>query len=245
LIRNREVTSVEVVQAHLDRIDAINPKINAIVTWAAGALDAAVAADEALAAGAAVGPLHGVPFTVKDSIDTADVITQRGSPIFKGRSPDADATSVARIRNAGGILIAKTNLPEFSYSTESDNLLTGKTNNPLRGGQLSANLVTQRDHGGGVLGDLDRGTARCVALKAVKWRLIQPLHHGPDERSGVGGAVTQAAPNHQRIAVRSVLTAESLGVPGDRRQRLLSAFKRHPDRDPAVRSSGRPLKCGS
>ena len=130
LIRNREVTSVEVVRAHLDRIDAINPKINAIVTWAAGALDAAVAADEALAAGAAVGPLHGVPFTVKDSIDTADVMTQRGSPIFKGRSPDADATSVARIRNAGGILIAKTNLPEFSYSTESDNLLTGRTNNP-------------------------------------------------------------------------------------------------------------------
>src|ERR1700733_6238136 len=130
LIRNREVTSVEVVQAHLDRIDAINSKINAIVTRAAGALDAAVAADEAPAAGAAVGPLHGVPFTVKDSIDTADVMTQRGSPIFEGRSPDADATSVARIRNAGGILIAKTNLPEFSYSTESDNLLTGRTNNP-------------------------------------------------------------------------------------------------------------------
>lgn len=130
LIRNREVTSVEVVRAHLDRIDAINPKINAIVTWAAGALDAAVAADEALAAGAAVGPLHGVPFTVKDSIDTADVMTQRGSPIFEGRSPDADATSVARIRSAGGILIAKTNLPEFSYSTESDNLLTGRSNNP-------------------------------------------------------------------------------------------------------------------
>ena len=130
LIRNREVTSVEVVQAHLDRIDAINPKINAIVTWAAGALDDAVAADAALAAGAAVGPLHGVPFTAKDSIDTAEVMTQRGSPIFKGRSPGADATCVARIRNAGGILIAKTNLPEFSYSTESDNLLTGRSNNP-------------------------------------------------------------------------------------------------------------------
>jgi aspartyl-tRNA(Asn)/glutamyl-tRNA(Gln) amidotransferase subunit A len=140
LIRNREVTSVEVVQAHLDRIDAVNPKINAIVTWADGALDAAVAADEALAAGAAVGPLHGVPFTVKDSIDTADVMTQRGSPIFKGRSPDADATSVARIRSAGGILVAKTNLPEFSYSTETDNLLTGRSNNP---GTSTAHLEVQ------------------------------------------------------------------------------------------------------
>src|ERR1700753_4105303 len=94
LIRNRKITSVEVVQAHLDRIDAVNPKINAIVTWADGALDAAVAADAALATEAAVGPLHGVPFTVKDSIDTAGVVTQRGSPIFRGRRPDADATSV-------------------------------------------------------------------------------------------------------------------------------------------------------
>jgi aspartyl-tRNA(Asn)/glutamyl-tRNA(Gln) amidotransferase subunit A len=67
---------------------------------------------------------------VKDSIDTADVATQRGSPIFKGRVPDVDATSVARMKKAGGILLAKTNLPEFSYWIESDNLLSGRTNNP-------------------------------------------------------------------------------------------------------------------
>jgi aspartyl-tRNA(Asn)/glutamyl-tRNA(Gln) amidotransferase subunit A len=67
---------------------------------------------------------------VKDSIDTADVATQRGSPIFKGRVPDADATSVARMKKAGGILLAKTNLPEFSYWIESDNLLSGRSNNP-------------------------------------------------------------------------------------------------------------------
>lgn len=74
--------------------------------------------------------MHGVPITVKDSFDTAGVLTQRGSPIFEGRIPDSDATSVARMRRAGAILLAKTNLPEFSYSTESDNLLTGRTNNP-------------------------------------------------------------------------------------------------------------------
>jgi aspartyl-tRNA(Asn)/glutamyl-tRNA(Gln) amidotransferase subunit A len=67
---------------------------------------------------------------VKDSIDTADVATQRGSPIFKGRVPDVDATSVARMKKAGGILLAKTNLPEFSYWIESDNLLSGRSNNP-------------------------------------------------------------------------------------------------------------------
>src|SRR5882757_5491024 len=130
LIRSRQVSSAEVVRAHLERIEAINPKLNAIVTLADGALDAAKAADEVLASGAEVGPLHGVPFTVKDSFDTAGVLTQRGSPIFRGRVPDADATAVARMRNAGAILLAKTNLPEFSYSTETDNLLTGRANNP-------------------------------------------------------------------------------------------------------------------
>ncbi|SEF32331.1 aspartyl-tRNA(Asn)/glutamyl-tRNA(Gln) amidotransferase subunit A [Amycolatopsis pretoriensis] len=129
-IRTGKVSSVEVVQAHLDRIDATNPKINAIVTLAEGALEAAKAADEVLASGARVGPLHGVPFTVKDSFDTAGVLTQRGSPIFAGRVPDTDATAVARLKRAGGVLLAKTNLPEFSYAVDSDNLLTGETNNP-------------------------------------------------------------------------------------------------------------------
>ena len=130
LIRTRKASSVEVVRAHLDRIEATNPTINAIVTLADGALDAARAADEELGAGGKVGPLHGVPFTVKDSFDTAGVLTQRGSPIFAGRIPDTDATSVARMKRAGAILLAKTNLPEFAYWIESDNLLTGRTNNP-------------------------------------------------------------------------------------------------------------------
>ncbi|WP_424136269.1 amidase [Roseomonas chloroacetimidivorans] len=130
LIRTRRVSPVEVVQAHLDRIETLNPKINAIVTVAESATKAAKAAEAAVMAGENLGPLHGVPFTVKDSIDTAGVLTQRGSPIFKGRLPDADATSVARMKKAGGILLAKTNLPEFSYWIESDNLLSGRSNNP-------------------------------------------------------------------------------------------------------------------
>ena len=130
LIRTKAVSSVEVVQAHLDRIEALNPTINAIVTLSDGALAAAKAAEAAVLAGDEIGPLHGVPFTVKDSIDTAGVLTQRGSPIFKGRLPGVDATSVARMKNAGGILLGKTNLPEFSYWIESDNLLSGRSNNP-------------------------------------------------------------------------------------------------------------------
>ncbi|KRB82345.1 glutamyl-tRNA(Gln) amidotransferase subunit A [Sphingomonas sp. Root710] len=130
LIRTKEVSPVEVMQQHLERIEVLNPSINAIVTIASGAIAAAKAAEAALLAGDEVGPLHGVPFTVKDSIDTAGVLTQRGSPIFKDRLPDADATSVARMKKAGGILLGKTNLPEFSYWIESDNLLSGRSNNP-------------------------------------------------------------------------------------------------------------------
>ena len=130
LVRSKQVSPVEIMQAHLDRIAAVNPEINAIVTVADGALAAAKAAEAAVIAGDALGPLHGVPFTVKDSIETAGVPTQRGSPIFKGRLPDTDATSVARMKQAGALLLGKTNLPEFSYWIESDNLLSGRTNNP-------------------------------------------------------------------------------------------------------------------
>src|SRR6201999_502792 len=130
LIRAREVSPVEVMKAHLERIEAVNPKVNAVVTISEDALPSARKAEDAVQRGDELGPLHGVPFTVKDSIDTARVLTQRGSPIFRGRTPDTDATSVARMKKAGGILLAKTNLPEFSYGVESDNLLTGRTNNP-------------------------------------------------------------------------------------------------------------------
>jgi aspartyl-tRNA(Asn)/glutamyl-tRNA(Gln) amidotransferase subunit A len=130
LIRSKEVSPVEVVRAHLDRIDAVDGRVNAIVTVAEGALDAARTAEAAVLAGERLGLLHGVPFTAKDSIDTAGVMTQRGSPIFRGRIPGQDATSVTRLKQAGAILLAKTNLPEFSYWIESDNLLSGRSNNP-------------------------------------------------------------------------------------------------------------------
>src|ERR1700753_979763 len=130
LIRTKEVSPVEVMQAHLDRIEAINPKINAVVSVADDALKSARHAEAAVMAGENLGPLHGVPFSVKDSIDTAGVLTQRGSPIFKGRTPDTDATTVARMKSAGAIVLAKTNLPEFAYWIESDNLLSGRSLNP-------------------------------------------------------------------------------------------------------------------
>src|ERR1700742_4175142 len=98
LVADRELSPVEVMKAHLDRIAEVNPKVNAIVTIADGALDAAKKAEAAVKSGARLGPLHGVPFTVKDAIDTVGVLTQRGSPIFRGRVPGTDATVVARLK---------------------------------------------------------------------------------------------------------------------------------------------------
>jgi aspartyl-tRNA(Asn)/glutamyl-tRNA(Gln) amidotransferase subunit A len=141
LIRTKQLSSREVVQAHLDRISAVNPKVNAIVTLLAdSALKAADAAEKAVMSGAELGPLHGVPFTIKDAIDTAGVLTQRGSKIFAGNIPERDATVVTRFKAAGAIPLAKTNLPEFSAWQETDNLVTGLSRNPWN---LSALQVAQ------------------------------------------------------------------------------------------------------
>src|SRR6201985_3746629 len=88
LIAAKKLSPVEVVQAHLDRIAAVNPKVNAIVTLADGAKEAARKAEAAVMSGARLGPLHGVPFTVKDGIDTAGVLTPRGCALFKRRAAD-------------------------------------------------------------------------------------------------------------------------------------------------------------
>ena len=130
LIRSREVSSEEAVEACLARIATVNPRINAVVAFAADALDRARDADARLARGENAGPLHGVPFTIKDSIDTAGVVTTAGSVGWRDRVPDRDATVVARLRAAGGILLGKTNTPEFTWSDETDNDVYGRTNNP-------------------------------------------------------------------------------------------------------------------
>lgn len=131
LIRAREVSSEEVVEAHLDRIAEENPRINAVVTVAADrAISQAKAADAALARGDQPGPLQGVPFTIKDCIDTEGVITTWGTSGRAGHVPDADATVVARLRGAGAILTGKTNLPELAMSYDTDNALFGATRNP-------------------------------------------------------------------------------------------------------------------
>jgi amidase len=130
-IRKKQVSSEEVVNAHLSRIERVNPKINAVVQIVAEQARAgARAADHALAKGETVGALHSVPMTIKDSLDTVGVITTAGT---KGREkfvPTEDATVVKRLREAGAILLGKTNTPELTLAGETDNLVYGRTNNP-------------------------------------------------------------------------------------------------------------------
>ena len=129
-IAAREVSSLEAVDACLARIEDVNPRINAVVRLADDARDRARRADAELDAGSPLGPLHGVPFTIKDSLDTAGVVTTAGTAGWRDRVPDRDATVVARLRAAGGILLGKTNTPEFTWANETDNEVYGRTSNP-------------------------------------------------------------------------------------------------------------------
>src|ERR1022692_2252126 len=131
-IRSGKLSSVELVQFHLDRIAEVNPALNAVVeVLAAPALADARAADTVLARGHDTGPLHGVPFSVKDSLEVAGTVCTAGT---LGRRAAAvsihDATLVSRLRAAGAIPIARTNLPDLLFAFETDNLLFGRTNNP-------------------------------------------------------------------------------------------------------------------
>lgn len=130
-IRDREVSSEEITRAALERIDEVNPKLNAVVVLAADrALDEARSRDAETARGESQGPLHGVPITLKDSHDTEGIVTTGGTTGRAGKTPDADSPPVARLRAAGAVVLGKTNTPEFTMSFITENLVYGKTNNP-------------------------------------------------------------------------------------------------------------------
>src|SRR5579862_887339 len=131
MIRERQISPVELVEAHLRHIAAVNPRINAFVTvLEEQARAAAREAETAVIRGTALGLLHGVPLTIKDSFDVAGVPTLCGSRLRAGHQAAEDASAVARLRAAGAIILGKTNCPEFLSNYESDNYITGRTDNP-------------------------------------------------------------------------------------------------------------------
>jgi amidase len=130
-IRAKRISSRELLEAYLARIERINPSINAVVTLDAGrALDAAAAADAATAAGDDLGPLHGIPVTIKDAIETAGIRSTGGASELSRHVPAVDAPAVARLKQAGAIVFGKTNVPRWSADIQTYNDLFGTTNNP-------------------------------------------------------------------------------------------------------------------
>ena len=178
-IREKQISSEELVQACLERIAEVNPKLNAVVQLAAAtALAQAREADKALSRGENKGPLHGVPFTLKDAIETQGVICTGGTLGRASYVPTEDATVVKRLRAAGGIPLGKTNCPEFGWAWESDNLIYGRTNNPydlsLSPGGSSGGESAIIAEGGSPLGlGSDAGgsvrfPAHCTGITAIK-----------------------------------------------------------------------------
>lgn len=132
LLRSRQVTAVEVLEAHLSRIARVNPVLNAIVTLSADdALREAKAADDALGRGEELGPLHGLPIAHKDLTRTKGLRTTFGSKIFAQFIPEKDALIVERLKGAGAITIGKTNTPEFGAGSQTFNDVFGSTLNPF------------------------------------------------------------------------------------------------------------------
>jgi len=131
LIRTGAVSPLEVLDAHLHVIAALNPKLNAIVTLAADqARESARRAEAAVMKGDALGPLHGLPIGVKDVTPTAGIRTTFASPLFKDYVPEEDAEAIRRLKAAGAIVLAKTNTPEFACGANTNNALFGRTRNP-------------------------------------------------------------------------------------------------------------------
>ena len=133
-VRARKVSPVELTEAHLSRIHELNPKLNAFVMIDGDrARDQARLTESALGSSAksnSIGPLHGVPISIKSSIDVAGLPCECGSILRKGNTPSEDAPLVKRLRAAGAIILGNTNVPEFLMAYETDNLLYGRTNNP-------------------------------------------------------------------------------------------------------------------
>ncbi|MDJ0726474.1 MAG: amidase family protein [Prochloraceae cyanobacterium] len=131
MIRNREISALETLEAYLQQIEQHNGKLNAIVTLdAENARKRAKQADEALARGENWGVLHGVPITIKDNLETAGLGTTGGYKPLKDYIPKQDATTVARLKAAGAIVFAKTNMPVLGGDYQSNNPMFGRTNNP-------------------------------------------------------------------------------------------------------------------
>jgi amidase len=214
-IRTKRASSQEVVEAHLQRIDACNPSINAVVVVLADeALAAARAADRAVAGGAELPPFHGVPFTIKENLDVAGTPTTQGLKALSDAFPARDAPIVERLRAAGGIPIGRTNMPSGAIRWHCESELWGATVNPWdetrtpgasSAGEAAAIATGMSPLGLGNdgLGSL-RHPAQCcgvATLKATLGRVPQASSIGPGDLTPIGIQLTSVnGPLARRVA---------------------------------------------
>ena len=225
LIATGQVSSEEVVTAHLERIEAVNPALNAVtVVLAESALAAARRADERRAAGEPLGVFHGVPFTIKENIDVEGSATTQGVPALAEAVASADSPIVERMRAAGAIPIGRTNLPDFGLRVHTDSSLRGLTRNPWNpdvtaggssGGEASALASGMTPVGlGNDIGGSLRNPAHCCGIASLKpslGRVPSATVIPPDGRlpgRPADGHRRADGPNGRRRARR---------LPGDRR----------------------------
>jgi Amidase len=190
LIRARELSPAELLAAVLARIEAANPAINAIVTLAAEQASVVAAGLDAQAArGSFAGPLHGLPIAVKDLAETAGITTTFGSPLFASFVPGFDAPHVARLKQAGAVVIGKTNTPEFGAGSQTFNPVSGPTRNPHDTRLTPGRQQRRGRRGGSGRPDPVRGRFRPRGQRAepgvLLWRGGPADHAGPGARRPV------------------------------------------------------------
>jgi len=225
LIRGREVSPEEVVEAYIRRIERVNPKLNAVVTLNPGALDCAWEAHATLMRGGEVGPLHGVPVTVKDTIETVGLRTTSGTRLRAEFMPEKGATAVRRLKAAGAVILGKTNVPEMAIPYECDNPVFGRTNNPhdpsrtpggSSGGEAAAlgACLSAAGLGSDLSGSIRVPTHFCgvVGLKPTTGRVPGDGHFPPAVGAFALGAVV--GPMARRVEDLSLLLNVLTGARG-------------------------------
>jgi amidase len=247
LIREGQVLSAELISAHLDRIDRVNPSLNAVVDiLREEAMAEAHAADARRARGETLRPLEGVPFSVKDSIEVRGTICSAGTLGYRNNPlSKSDATLVARLRNAGAIPLARTNLPDLLFAFESDNLIFGRTNNPYdvtrtsggsSGGEAALIAACGSPFG---LGSDAAGSVRLPAhycgiatIKPTSGRLARTGHVPP--AGGWIESLWQIGPMARRVEDLWSAMHALLGSDGEDRTVVPMPFAAPPERSPRV-----------
>src|SRR5438128_2632389 len=241
-IREKQLSTVELVEAHLSRIETLNPKLNAFVQLhAERARSQAQAAETAVMGGKVLGPLHGVPISIKSSIEVAGLRCEAGTRLRAGLVAEKDAPLVRRLRTAGAIILGVTNTPELLMAWETDNLLYGRTNNPWdlartaggsSGGEAAA--IASGCSAGGVGSD-GGGSIRVPAhftgicgLKPTPGRIPATGHYpnsvGPFALLGVVGPMARKVQDLKLLF--EVMQGPDIGDPS-----AVSVPVRWPDRD--------------